>query len=106
MLNIFVRRIGKKFFELSTFIISLTFSTFFVEKLQTLFFLPRRHAKGREGNWHQTNLNKKFWEVQEPFFKRVPGRRRHRLTVNLGLKYGLTNLKKRVKVCSEVSNER
>jgi hypothetical protein len=35
-----------------------------------------------ENNIIKTPFNKKFWEVQEPFFKRVPGRRRHRLTVN------------------------
>jgi hypothetical protein len=40
--------------------------------------------QGREGNWSRANLNEKFWEVQEPFFKRVLGRRGHRLTVDLG----------------------
>jgi len=32
----------------------------------------------------ETTINKKFWEVQEPFFKRVLGRRRQKLAVDFG----------------------
>jgi hypothetical protein len=42
---------------------------------------PRRYAKKQAIKKH---LNKKFLEVQKPFFKKVSGRRRHKLTVDSG----------------------
>jgi hypothetical protein len=53
--------------------------------LDSLPILESRE-KHEENNIIKILFNKKFWEVctGEPFFKRVPGRRRHRLTVDAG----------------------
>jgi hypothetical protein len=53
-------------------------------KFTVTFCKPRRHEEHEENNIIKTPFNKKFWEVQEPFFKRVLGRRRHRLMVDSG----------------------
>ncbi len=74
-LNIFGGKIGRKFFESLKAVISLPFSTFFVENVQTLLFLPRRH-KGTK---------------TKPFAAPL-------CLSALVVKYGLTNRKKRVKV--------
>jgi hypothetical protein len=46
----------------------------------------RKIGKSMEKKNNRSHLNKKFWEVQEPFSKRVLGRRRQKLMMDYGIK--------------------